>query len=243
MREARLLRARVETTAERRERELREQHYEERQRRENSLRLREANGVWKRYRDASLDDLEVPRRKLPDEEFHLYVTARDQLATMRLEGGIIICAGGNGPGKSHLASALVNAVCDDCKRARFITANDFFLELKSTFGSEGRTQMDLIKKFRSYHLLVIDEIEVRSDSPWENNQLRDLVNARYSMMVGTVICTNKTPDQLCGTDGAAYLGTALRDRIRECGGIIHFSWRSLRVEQPRPAGEYTKGDS
>jgi DNA replication protein DnaC len=202
----------------------------ERDRRDRAALLRENCGVWPRYKNASLDDLELPKRKLTPEEFTAYVDARDKLGELRQSPGILVLAGGNGPGKSHLVSALINAVCGDLKRARFVTANDFFLELKSTFGSEGRTQMDLIKKFRTYHLLGIDEIEVRSDSAWENNQLRDLVNARYSMMVSTVICTNKTPEQLLGTDGAAYLGTALRDRIRESGGIVHFWWKSLRGE-------------
>ena len=77
-------------------------------------------------------------------------------------------------------------------------------------------------------MLAIDEIEVRSDSDWENTQLRDLINARYSSLLSTVITTNKTADEINGTHGTPYFSTALRDRIREDGALLHCGWPSLR---------------
>jgi DNA replication protein DnaC len=186
-------------------------------------------GVWPRYLDARLEDVALPRSVLTADEFAKYERARDTLATLLERPATLILRGGNGPGKTHLASALVVEFCRKGREARFVTANDFFLSLKSTFGEAGRTQEDVVRRFRAYDLLVVDEIEVRSDSNWENQQLRDLINARYSMVKSTLILTNKTRDEINGRDGTPYFSAAIRDRIRDDeGGIVDCNWPSLR---------------
>ena len=195
------------------------------------------SGVWPRYESASLDDLSFPRAVLGDGDFAKYERVRDELrALLDGEPGMLVLCGGNGPGKTHLASALVLAFCRRGLESRFTTANDFFLALKSTFGERGRTQEDVVQRFRRYELLVIDEIEVRSDSNWENQQLRDLINVRYSCVLSTVILTNKTPDEINGTSGTPYFSTAVRDRIRQEGAILVCDWPSLRARARATAG-------
>src|SRR5688572_28531185 len=209
-----------------------EQTADERRRRARALR--DECGVFERYRGAELDDVEYPRRRLSADEFGRYVAVRDVLATLIDIPGIVVLSGDNGPGKSHLASALVHAACAAGTRARYVRASDFFLELKSTFNADGRTQLDLVRRFEKYSLLAVDEIEVRSDSNWENVVLRSLIDARYASCVSTVLITNKTKAELNGADGSTpYLSRALRDRIRHEGGILECTWRSLRGEAGR----------
>ena len=130
-----------------------------------------------------------------------------------------------GQGKTHLASALVNRFCSLGRAARYVTTARFFIELQSTFGKEDRTKEHLIDRYtrQRYELLVLDEFEVRNDTPWENTTLRSLIDARYGHMVATVLITNLSPEDL-----QDRLSRAERDRIREAGGIVDCDWGSLR---------------
>lgn len=192
-------------------------------------KLRASCNVWvPRYENADLEKIEYPRSLLSAEEFERYLDVRDELRSLLEAPGIIILSGDNGPGKTHLASAMVYAFCDACRESYYCTAIDFYTKLKSTFGEKGKTQEELIERFRRYHCLVIDEIEVRSDSEWENNLLRALIDARHNKFLATILCTNKTPEQLNGDNGTPYLSNAIRDRMNEGGAILHCNWRSLR---------------
>ena len=188
-----------------------------------AAQLRRDNGVFPRYAAAILDDVELPRQSLAPEDFENYLAARDELRTLLDAPGILVIRGENGPGKTHLVSALVNAFCDRGRPAFYCRAIDFFAKVKSTFGQSGKTLEDLERRFRAYHLLAIDEIEVRSDSAWENALLRSLIDARYANVVATVIVTNKSEEDL-----NAYFSPAIRDRIRESGGVVNCDWGSLR---------------
>lgn len=179
-------------------------------------------GVFTRYAGADLDDTAFVAAEMP-EGLPAYCCLRDELLRLLSFPQTLIVRGGNGSGKTHLACALVNRFCQAGRAARYTTAADFFLELKSTFGEAGRTQLDLVTRYRGYELLVLDEIEVRSDSVWENNVLRGLVDARYASDLATIILTNKREEEI-GT----YFSTAIRDRIREDGAILSCDWPSLR---------------
>lgn len=192
-----------------------------------TVRLREECGVFPKYAAADLDDVSFVERVAPEDLAH-YCAKRDDLARLMDYPGMYILRGENGPGKTHLASALVNRFCDLGRPARYTTAGDFFLELQSTFGEPGRTKLDLIGRYRAYELLSLDEIEVRSDSVWENNVLRGLIDARYASGVATLIITNKSEEEI-----RTYFSAAIRDRIREEGAVLNFDWRSLRGRKAR----------
>lgn len=185
-------------------------------------RLRESAGILKRYESADLDDLSFIEQAVPD-ALEDYRAARDALAELLTFPGTVVLRGDNGSGKTHLASALVRRCCELGRSARYTTAFDFFVELKSTFGEPGRTQADLIQRYRRYELLVIDEYEVRSDNSWENTVFRSLIDSRYGAMLSTVLVTNLTIEEL-----QDYLPRAVRDRVRESGSLVECNWGSLR---------------
>lgn len=203
----------------------------ERDRQDLVEKLRAASGVWPQYAGASIADVEFPRRVLTQDEFSRYGSVRDELTTLLAAPGLLVLSGDNGPGKTHLASSLVHAFCDAARPAFYCTALDFYRKLASTFGAPGRTSEDLIIKFRRYELLVLDEIEVRPEKPWHDNELRDLINARDGHLVSTVLCTNKSERELIGDPKTAtvpYLSRAIIDRLCRSGGILRCDWPSLR---------------
>ena len=196
-------RAGYATPGEERRQKEREARDAEDERRRRARALRDECGVLPRFRHADLDDTAYPAARLPPADLKLYLAIRDQLRSLLEAPGILVLSGDNGPGKTHLASALVHAYCDAGRKAKYVRAFDFFLELKSTFNQDGRTQLDLVKRFERYALLAVDEIDVRSDSQWENVVLRSLIDARYAMCVSTVLITNRSKAVLNGEDGAA----------------------------------------
>jgi DNA replication protein DnaC len=193
-----------------------------REREQRTVKLKAGANLFPKYTEADLDDVEYVREHAPD-CLHAYSDVAVQLRSLAKYPATLILRGQNGPGKTHLASALVNHFCDEGLSAFYCRAIDFFTQVKSTFGAPGKTMDDLERRFRTYKLLVIDEIEIRSDSAWENNLLRSLIDARYASNVATVIITNKSEDEI-----NAYFSPAIRDRIRDGGGVINCDWRSLR---------------
>lgn len=199
----------------------------EQQRQENRIlaeqKLRKESGVFEKYVTADLSNTVLPAFKLTPEDLAKYRKATDRLLDLIDFPATVIMRGINGPGKTHMASALVNEFCKRGMPAYYCRAVDFFTAIKSTFNTPGKTLEDLERKFRRFKLLVLDEIEVRSDSAWENNVLRSLVDARYASCVATVIITNKTNEQI-----HEYFSPAIIDRINDGGGVIKCDWPSLR---------------
>ncbi len=107
--------------------------------------------------------------------------------------------------------------------AFYTPAYGFFLELRSTFGEQGRTQLDLFKRYLSYQLLVMDEINVRSESAWENNTLHYLIDQRCQRELATLILSNKPREELL-----MYFKGAIASRVSEQGAIIDCDWCDLR---------------
>lgn len=208
----------------------RHEQYEVRQRRGRSSALRDICNTRKRFYSASLDDEDLPSRVLSVEDFKRWKGTRDYLRAMLSTPATVVLSGSNGPGKTHLASGLVHAFCDQLRPAHFCAAMEFYASVKSTFGADGRTQEDLIRRFRRYHLLVLDELEVRNDSGWENSLLRYLVCRRHDDVLSTILLTNKSPRELDGRDDGSvpYLDSAIRSRMQDAGGIVFCNWSSLR---------------
>lgn len=196
-------------------------------------------GIPSRYLAANAFSLEGPGRD--------YADAVDALLSLfppwlpfgskpSKAGGIMALIGPRGTGKTHMACGLVNAfncVPDHLGRAdngswrwaRYRRALDIFSDLKATFGRrDGDSQAGIVADLVECNLLVIDEVQVRSDSAWENSILTNLVDQRYSECRSTVLISN--------LNAPAFLqsvGDSIASRISECGGIIEARWQSFRT--------------
>lgn len=183
---------------------------------------RVAAGVEKRYQDADLDDVGYVTEKFP-ECLPAYLTARDRLASLLERPGLRVCHGKNGPGKTHQACALVNRFVSQGRSARYVRAGDFFLEVVSTFGAEGKTLLDLTRRYERYELLVIDEYEKRGEKPFHEQTLELLIDKRYAQVKSTVLITNLDLEDINDR-----LPRSVRSRIRGTGDVIHYGWGDLR---------------
>jgi len=144
--------------------------------------------------------------------------AQDKVNT----GGIILLCGQRGNGKTRLAAEF--AIRNGSSRYR--TAMRFFLEIRATFSNRDVSEMDIIDDLAKTDLLVIDEMQERSESDWENRLLTHLIDARYAEGKPTILIANLSKHQL-----AASLNTSVIDRIRGNGVTVEFNWDSYRKPQ------------
>lgn len=147
-------------------------------------------------------------------------TLKSKLGT----GMLVALVGGRGPGKTQLGVELMREVTSRCKSAYFLTATDFFIRIKHTYRKDDlESEKDILREFRAYTLLVIDEVGKRAETDWENNLLFELINGRYNNLSDTLLVDNSEPEEF-----ARRIGPSLASRISETGGIVHCTWPSFR---------------
>ena len=157
---------------------------------------------------------------------------------LKLSGRLLIFTGDRGCGKTQMGVSLVGATCSREKACKYHTANELFRRLRSPFDDDsddkyhrlmdelgGRTRDETVE------LLVIDEIHECKGSDWETHTLRDIIDARYTRELSTILISNESPEEV-----VASLGESITDRCRETGAIIPFRWGSFR-KQLREANE------
>jgi len=138
-------------------------------------------------------------------------------------GVTIALVGSRGCGKTQLAVELIRGAVKT-KTAYFCTAMEFFLKIKSTFvEGSGETELGIVKKYREFNLLVVDEIGKRAESDWHNNLFFELLNKRYEDMSDTILIDNRPKAEFI-----SLIGPSLASRMNEAGGIIECNWPSFR---------------
>lgn len=163
------------------------------------------------------------RHRIEREE-HPWQTTLDKLTSRLGSGFIIAIAGIWGTGKTQLGSALIYAATDKLIPSRFAAAMEFFMSLKETYGDGSKsTESNAIRAFTAPKLLVLDEMDERSQSDWENRLLFHMINQRYNQMTDTLLISRQGKE-----DFMRSLGGSIQSRIQETGGCIECTWPSFR---------------
>jgi len=159
-------------------------------------------------------------------------TAAEALA----EGGIVILHGGKGCGKTFMAYDIGRygrfpqmAYSDRSPRpVIYKTAMRIFLEIRNTFrrGSEV-SELELMDEFADAALLIIDEIQERGETLFEDQKLTAIIDARYQHRRPTLIIGNYETAE----DFASSVSPSILSRMQEGGGAIHCDWPSFRANK------------
>ncbi len=201
--------------------------------RERASRLLAAASVPKLYAAADLADASG----VPADVRDRYAAAAMQLAGLADKPGLVVLLGRRGPGKTHMACGLVRHFCRAGRSARYAEATDYFVAVKETFGPSPKLNQSQVEaQFLRPELLVVDEVDERGDTAWEDRMLTRLVNKRYAAGVATVLVSNQTKQAFVDR-----VGPSIADRILDGGGIIYCEWGSLRGRVARP--EAGKGNA
>jgi DNA replication protein DnaC len=138
------------------------------------------------------------------------------------KGGIVALVGRRGSGKTQMAAELVR----DRQRAkgRYVTAMKLFLRLRASFGKgAAESEMEIVAEMSACPILVIDEVQERGGSEWEDRILTHIIDNRYGDQKPTVLIANLTTAEM-----QTQLGPSICDRIKDAGGMMEFenpSWR------------------
>ena len=98
----------------------------------------------------------------------------------------LVLLGGNGLGKTHLASALVKK-----HNGLLITAYEMFATYRACFSAKAKeSELDVIKKFSKLPLLAIDEYGRTKGSEAEENFMSAIIDNRHSNNLPTLILSN-----------------------------------------------------
>lgn len=139
-------------------------------------------------------------------------------------GGLVILAGTRGTGKTQMGAEYAKVQAEKWKGwsndnapIAYRTAKELLAELRIDMNESGRM------KYGRSGLLIIDEVQVHSDTDDQRDNLTLLVDKRYANMLPTLIIGNLEPAEL-----RKALGTSIMDRTRDGGAVIFCNWKSLR---------------
>jgi DNA replication protein DnaC len=168
-------------------------------------------------------------------------------------GGIVALLGPRGSGKTLIATAMAHnalvsrqAALELARRnqagrepilqpganhARYWVLGDLFAAEKRSWqagrsGWERSAQpFDRSPLDDAHHagLLVLDEVQERGETEWEDRELTRLIDARYRACRSTVLVGNLKPDEL-----APRLGSSIVSRIHDGGSVLLCAWDSFR---------------
>jgi len=149
---------------------------------------------------------------------------------------LIVC-GSVGTGKTHLASATVNAITKcEVKRSEYYSNKiykkcvlvkiiDLIRQFKSTWSKDNdNTEEKFLNYYTNIDALIIDEVGVQFGSDTEKMIIFDIIDGRYNNMLPTALISN-----LALPDVQELIGERAIDRMREDGGVVvAMSWESHR---------------
>jgi hypothetical protein len=171
--------------------------------------------------------------ELVGEEWH---SALAKVLAVVEAGGIATLYGNRGCGKTRMALHVAEIArlpkCEMPKEGSrtkyrdcvYVTAMELFLDLRSANHPKSEeTPKQAMDRYEGAALLVIDEIQVRGETRFEDDTLTHVIDRRYRHGRPTIIIGNIGKEHL-----AKQLSASVQDRIRENGCGVNFTWPSHR---------------
>ena len=140
----------------------------------------------------------------------------------------VIFLGSSGTGKTHMATALGLEACKNNHKTRFVTCYGLVNELIEA--REERTLQRMLKRYRSYDLLILDELGYIPFSR-EGAELLFQVLAERHEKGSVMITTNLGFADWTQVFGDERMTAALLDRLTHKAVIMNCSWQSYRLRQ------------
>lgn len=149
----------------------------------------------------------------------------EHFADRRRAGTCLVFVGRSGTGKSHLAIGIASHIMRAGYGALYCNVYDAVRAIRDTWSrGASRSEEDVLRRFTSIDLLILDEVGAPMVNGGEQNELFKMINRRYERVAPTLVISNQNRDGLL-----ASLGERAFDRLRENGGrLVAFDWESFR---------------
>jgi len=139
-------------------------------------------------------------------------------------GTLSLLIGGRGVGKTQLAVELMKQAAEMNLQPLYCTGTSIGLDLRESFKKESRvSEKDIIAKYVSPRLLVVDEWGKAKESDYMTAIFFEILDRRYAQMRDTIMISNHT-----GKEALSELGASLLSRVQECGLVAELSNPSFR---------------
>jgi len=140
-------------------------------------------------------------------------------------GFIIAIVGPRGTGKTQSAVEIAKSVSRAGKRPLYSTAMGFFLDIKESFRDKGGSERAVIDRYCVPAYLILDEMQERGETAWEDRLLTHLIDRRYQAEKDTLLISNQTKENFL-----ISIGESVSSRIIETGGVAVCDWPSYRTK-------------
>lgn len=107
--------------------------------------------------------------------------------------------------------------------AVYVKSMEIFHRLRAAFRDDGPSEAEVVRPFTTSSLLVIDEIQERGETDYEDRQLTYIMDKRYDAGLDTLVVGN-----LKASEFAQKLGPSIADRFAQMGGVIELNGKSRR---------------
>jgi len=139
----------------------------------------------------------------------------------------VLLIGNSGTGKTHLATALALAACQDGRKVRFFSVMGLVTLL--TEAKEDRRMERLLKQIDKQDLLVLDELGYVPFSKVGAELLFEIVSRAYERQ-SLIVTTNLPFEQWTEVCGSARLTGAMLDRLTHRVHILEANGESFRLK-------------
>jgi DNA replication protein DnaC len=104
----------------------------------------------------------------------------------------IFLTGLSGRGKTWFSAGIVRALVGAGKKVLFISAEDFYLKLRSGFDNPGSSEVSILSQFSDVEFLVLDDVGAGSLSDYERRSTLRLLDNRTNYLRPTIVTSNLT---------------------------------------------------
>ena len=145
-------------------------------------------------------------------------------------GDSLILSGLPGTGKSHLATAVLQAIMP-AHCGLYITCMGLIRAVRETWRKDSeQSEREVLSVLGCVPLLVLDEIGVQYGTDGEQTILVDVLDKRYRDMTPSILLTNQDKAGL-----KQFIGERTFDRLTETSRWVSFDWASYRPEARKAA--------
>lgn len=140
--------------------------------------------------------------------------------------GWLVLTGPSGSGKTHLAAALANRRIELGHPVLFMVVADLLDHLRAGYDTDDEDLAfnRVFEQVRNAPLLILDDLDGASGTPWAREKLLQVVNHRFNLALPTVFTTATPPPALDPRLATRLLDTTLARVItlgRSAGAVYH----------------------
>lgn len=203
----------------------REKEREESRARERAQEAAEA--IKRRIARAKIPVRHQGRERAPHAEQEAVL---DALKAGLGKGYLVGLLGIRGAGKTQLAVETIQENATRGHESRYVKAMDLFIRFREAFKKDGPSEREVLGEFLRPDLLVIDAMEERGQTEFEDRMIGHLIDRRYDALLDTILISNQTKEAFAGS-----IGNSAVSRIIETGRVFECNWESFRKKPPAPA--------